>query len=94
VAELACVYTGRIRRHEFGTLILVTGRMAEDSLYRGLLAMAGQWQAAGIRSVTRIGDCLAPSSIADAVHAGHRWAREFDRPPAEIVPRRERPIPA
>ncbi|WP_454811568.1 oxidoreductase [Labrys neptuniae] len=94
VAELACVYTGRIRRHEFGTLILVTGRVAEDSLYRDLTAMTGQWQAAGIRSVTRVGDCLAPSSIADAVHAGHRWAREFDRPPAEIAPRRERPIPA
>ena len=94
VAELACTYTGRIRRHDFGTLVLVTGRMAEDGLYRELADRAGQWAAAGLRSVTRIGDCLAPSSIADAVHAGHRWAREFDRPPAEVVPRRERPLPA
>lgn len=94
VAELACVYTGRIRRRDFGTLVLVTGRVAEDGLYHALLAMEAQWPAAGIRSVTRIGDCLAPSSIADAVHAGHRYGREFDRKPADIVPRRERPIPA
>lgn len=94
VAELACTYTGRIRRHDFGTLVLVTGRVAEDGLYRELADTAGRWQEAGLRSVTRIGDCLAPSSIADAVHAGHRWARELDRPLAEIVPRRERPLPA
>ncbi|WP_448956623.1 oxidoreductase [Labrys neptuniae] len=94
MAELTCVYTGRARRQEFGTLVLVTGRVAENGLYRDLTAMEGQWQAVGIRSLTRIGDCLAPSSIADAVYAGHRWAREFDREPAEIVPRRERPVPA
>jgi len=29
-------------------------------------------------SVTRIGDCLAPSIIAGAVFSGHRYARELD----------------
>jgi dimethylamine/trimethylamine dehydrogenase len=33
---------------------------------------------AGIKSVTRIGDCLAPGLIAYAVYAGHRYARELD----------------
>ena len=42
--------------------------------------------AAGIASVTRIGDCLAPSTIAAAVYAGHRLAREIDSPPPEGVP--------
>jgi dimethylamine/trimethylamine dehydrogenase len=41
---------------------------------------------AGIKSVTRIGDCLAPGFIAHAVYAGHRYARELDAPPAGEVP--------
>jgi dimethylamine/trimethylamine dehydrogenase len=27
--------------------------------------------------VTALGDCLAPSTVAAAVYAGHRYAREF-----------------
>ena len=42
--------------------------------------------AAGIRSVTRIGDCLNPGIIAAAVHSGHRYARELDAPPAGDLP--------
>jgi len=30
------------------------------------------------KSITRIGDCEAPSIIAGAVFAGHRYARELD----------------
>ena len=42
--------------------------------------------------VTRIGDCLAPSTIAAAVYAGHRYARELDAEPVEGTPfRRELP---
>ena len=33
---------------------------------------------AGIKSVTRIGDALAPATIAQAVYSGHRYARELD----------------
>ncbi len=32
----------------------------------------------GLRSVTRVGDCLAPATIAAAVYDGHRYARELD----------------
>ncbi len=39
-----------------------------------------------ITSLTRIGDCLAPSTIAAAVYAGHRLAREIDSPPLDGVP--------
>ena len=31
--------------------------------------------------LSRIGDCLAPSTIAAAVYDGHRFARELDNPP-------------
>ncbi|MCH9012667.1 MAG: hypothetical protein IIA68_06365, partial [Proteobacteria bacterium] len=49
---------------------------------------------AGIRSVAAIGDALAPGSIAAAVYAGHRAARELDAPPiGDAVPfERELPL--
>jgi dimethylamine/trimethylamine dehydrogenase len=48
---------------------------------------------AGIKSVTRIGDCLAPSTIAKAIFFGHKFAREFDEPTPGIVPfKREKMI--
>jgi dimethylamine/trimethylamine dehydrogenase len=41
--------------------------------------------------LSRIGDCLAPSTIAAAVYDGHRYARELDDPPEpdEVPFRRE-----
>jgi len=48
---------------------------------------------AGIKSLTRIGDCLAPGIIASAVYSGHKYAREFDEPDLGDVPfKRERDI--
>jgi dimethylamine/trimethylamine dehydrogenase len=71
---------GESRVDEFDSLLLVTSRAPENALYGGL--------APG--SATRIGDCLVPSSIADAVYSGHRFAREFGEDPPSLVPRRER----
>ena len=88
--ETACVYTGRTEPMACGGLVLVTGRLAEDGLYHELTGDPEALADAGIRSVTRIGDCLVPSSIADAVHAGHRFAREFDEAAPGAL-RRERP---
>jgi len=87
--ETACVYTGRTEPLPCGTLVLVTGRIAEDALHAELSGDTERLTAAGIRSLTRVGDALAPSSIADAIHAGHRFAREFDDPDPP-APRRER----
>ena len=58
--------------------------MPTDDLFTELLH--------GRHPVTRIGDCLAPSSIADAVYSGHRFAREFGDNNAGAVLRRERPL--
>ena len=45
----------------------------------------------GPRTMTQIGDCLAPSTIAAAVYDGHRYARELDEPALpEIRFQRER----
>jgi len=63
-----------------GTLILATSRDPDDGLYRALKDDQTCLDAAGIDSVTAIGDCLAPGLIVDAVYAGHRFAREFGTP--------------
>lgn len=77
----ACIYTGREEALACGTLVLCTGRLPETGLWDALTDK-------GI-PVTRIGDCLAPSSIADAVHSAHRFARLLGEP--DLPPRRELP---
>ena len=70
-----------------GSLILVTGRQPEGQLFQDLSSTFDMMQ------VTRIGDCLTPSHVADAVFSGHRFAREFGESHSAITPRRERPEP-
>ena len=55
-----------------GTLVLVTGRLPNDSA-----SSRSCPPRALLQRCTRIGDCLAPGLIADAVYSGHRFAREF-----------------
>ncbi|MDX1575647.1 MAG: hypothetical protein R3285_05610, partial [Kiloniellales bacterium] len=57
-----------------------------EALYQALMAGPEALAAAGIKTVTRIGDCLAPATIAAAVYAGHRYARELDAPVPEGAP--------
>jgi dimethylamine/trimethylamine dehydrogenase len=77
-------------QRDFDSIVLVTGRLADQTLLDQLTAE--DWPAAGIRSITAIGDALSPSSIADAVFSGHRYARLLDTTGPEVV-RRERPLP-
>jgi len=75
--ELACAYTDRVQRLEAAAVVLVTARLPEDGLYHALTAEPAALQDAGIVDVTRIGDCFGPATIANAVHAGHRYGREL-----------------
>ncbi len=77
-----CVYSGEISGHSFDNLLLVTSREADSALFDSLPA----------DSTTRIGDCLLPSSIADAVYSGHKFAREFAEDPQTLECRRERAL--
>jgi dimethylamine/trimethylamine dehydrogenase len=79
--EIACTYTGRRQSIPCASLIAVGARLPEESLWLALQARKGEWAAAGLESVTRIGDCLAPSTIAAANHAGHSYARELGEAP-------------
>jgi dimethylamine/trimethylamine dehydrogenase len=89
--DLACVYTGRASRRAAASLVMVTARTPNDDLYRALTADADTLQPSGIETVTRIGDCLAPSTIAAAIFSGHCFARELDAPDPGFVPfQRER----
>ena len=86
--KLACVYTDQIKTIPCASVVMVTMRDAKDALYNALATTSG----AGLKTLTRIGDCLAPGTIAAAVYSGHRFAREHGEPPVEGVPfRRELP---
>ncbi|MDK1011511.1 MAG: NADH:flavin oxidoreductase, partial [Actinomycetota bacterium] len=78
---LECVFTGRTREIAASNVIMATSRQPQDDLYYGLV---------GRINITRIGDCLAPGTIATSVYSGHRYARELDADVSVPVPfRRE-----
>ncbi len=76
-------------------LVLVTQQVSDDALYRELTSDPAGLEAAGIDAVYRIGDCVAPRMISEAVFDGHRLAREIDGPHPETALSfdRERRIP-
>lgn len=80
-ATLACAFTGSLRTVKARSIVMVTARLQNDALYENLLARSGEWLEAGIKTVNRIGDVVAPGTIAAAVFSGHRYARELDRKP-------------
>lgn len=87
---LACVYTDRTHDIACGTFIPVTMRQSVDALYQDVAALLPKTETQP--SVTRIGDCFGPGTIAAAVYAGHRYARELGEPDSGSVPfKRELP---
>jgi len=84
-ANLECVFTGRRSSAPAFSIMTVTSRLPNAALADALEASPDALAAAGIVSVTSIGDCWAPSTIAAAVYAGHRYAREFDWPQNDAV---------
>jgi dimethylamine/trimethylamine dehydrogenase len=75
--DLACAYSGTRSVLDCAALVLVTARLPEEQVTLDLMARQAEWADAGIASVQAIGDCRAPATIAAAVYAGHRYAREF-----------------
>jgi dimethylamine/trimethylamine dehydrogenase len=75
---LDCVYSGRSTQIACGTLVSVTSRLPNDSVWQSLHARQDEWADAGIEQVTAIGDCLAPGLIAAACYSGHAYARTVD----------------
>jgi dimethylamine/trimethylamine dehydrogenase len=86
------VYDGAPLRLACRSLVIVGMRKPRDELYVSLMSRAPEFERAGIASVTRIGDALAPGAIVHAVHSGHRYAREFDAVPDELPYARDFPL--
>jgi dimethylamine/trimethylamine dehydrogenase len=86
-ARLVSVLTSEANEVPAGGLISVTSRLPVDGLYLALEQVRDRWSDAGIATVTRIGDCWAPSTIQQAVYTGHKWARELDEEPELLTPR-------
>ncbi|HEX7109930.1 MAG TPA: FAD-dependent oxidoreductase [Aestuariivirga sp.] len=74
---LGCVFTGRTRELEAGSVILVTARNVRDQLYQSSVDK--------IPNLSRIGDCFGPGTIAAAVHSGRKFAEEFGSPPPDFL---------
>ena len=66
----------------FSNLLLVTSRQSRTEVFDQL----------NTGNVKCVGDCLTPSSIADAIYSGHKFARELGAKPIELAPKRERAI--
>jgi dimethylamine/trimethylamine dehydrogenase len=79
LAHLSCVYMGRQTAVAADAVVLVTGMVPRDELYRELQLLGeAALGAAGIRRIVRVGDCLGPGIIAAAVYSGHLFARTLD----------------
>lgn len=84
---LSCIYTGRVQSLPCAALVMVTMRTPEITLYNDLLDAGAETRC---KTLSRIGDCLAPSTIAAAIYSGHRYARELGETQVDGVPfRRE-----
>jgi dimethylamine/trimethylamine dehydrogenase len=85
--QLVSGLTGEPSELPAAALVTVTARLPVDGLFTELDQMRDRWDGSGIATVTRIGDCWAPSTIQQAVYTGHKWARELDEEPEGLTPR-------
>jgi len=88
--RLDCIYGAAPETLAVAGVVLVTQRQPEDALYRALLAREASFADHGLTLLERIGDCLAPGTIAAAVFSGHGFARGLDEPATDVPFRRER----
>jgi len=77
-ATLVCRFTGSEKTVAVASVVMVTQRAPNDSLYHDILAIGDGKRDRLPFTLTRIGDCEAPAIIAAATYAGHRYARELE----------------
>ncbi len=80
--EIACEFTGGTSALDADAIVLVTSRQSIDDLYHGLCDASCGTSSFG--SVVRIGDCLAPGTVAAAIYSGHGFARGFQQSQGEL----------
>jgi dimethylamine/trimethylamine dehydrogenase len=84
--HLACTYSDRVNEQRAGTVILLTGRLPASDLHEQLTSRGT------FTTLQRIGDAANPATIAAAVYAGHRFARELGNLRDPVGFRRERRV--
>jgi dimethylamine/trimethylamine dehydrogenase len=75
-------------------VVLCTQRVSNEELYLELKRDQDVLRSEGIEAVHRIGDCVSPRIVAEAIFDGHRLAREIDsdEPSVPLPYKRERAI--
>ena len=76
-AHLSHLWTGVPRVIPDASVVMVTMKEPDTTLYDELTAQPSRLDSNGIKTVVRIGDSVAPGPIAMAIHDGHRYALEF-----------------
>jgi dimethylamine/trimethylamine dehydrogenase len=66
-------------------VVLVTQRLSNEELYLELKGDEQALRAEGIEALHRIGDCVAPRIVAEAIFDGHRLAREIDSEDPDVA---------
>ena len=74
------IYGGQSRELRCDNLVMVAGQQPNTDLYESLLPIEAD------QRIVRIGDCLAPATIAAAVHSGHKFARDLGLADIDEVP--------
>ena len=77
-AVLSCIYTGQTQRQACSTVVLVTERHRQSSLYDTLKDHQDK-HPESLKNLSLIGDAAAPGLIADAVYSGHLAAQDFEK---------------
>jgi len=81
-ALLECVYTGSITRHACSSIVMVTERTSNTTLYENLIN--NNLDSKTKQYIKIIGDAEAPGLIADAIYLGHLAAQNFETENADI----------
>jgi dimethylamine/trimethylamine dehydrogenase len=84
LVDARCVYTQRVSQIPCKTLVLVTERLPETTLYEQLIASTKSGSPNKHHHIELIGDALAPGLIVDAIYSGHLAAENFETPEIEI----------
>lgn len=90
---IKCLFTEKISHIECDTVILVTSRVPNDTLWHELSTKKDTWKDMGIETVTRIGDCLQPGLIAMAVQSGHKFVRTIEEKKIDLFKREDQNYP-
>ena len=77
-ATIKDIFTGEAQSLNVNSVVIVGLRLPTDNLYHELMARPDDLEAAGIKSLERIGDALAAGALVHAVYSGHAYARQLD----------------